>query len=86
MIALLVAIVVVGLVVWALNLLPLPEPFKQVILVIGIKESANFNSGIVFIKLSVVAIFLVMPCLMVHRPVTLILPATLCTMVFRCSI
>jgi APA family basic amino acid/polyamine antiporter len=30
-----------------------------VILVIGIKESANFNSGIVFIKLSVVAIFLV---------------------------
>ncbi|HEY1803501.1 MAG TPA: amino acid permease [Terracidiphilus sp.] len=30
-----------------------------VILVIGIKESANFNSTIVFIKLSVVAIFLV---------------------------
>jgi APA family basic amino acid/polyamine antiporter len=30
-----------------------------VILVIGIKESANFNSVIVFIKLSVVAIFLV---------------------------
>jgi APA family basic amino acid/polyamine antiporter len=30
-----------------------------VILVIGIKESANFNSAIVFIKLSVVAIFLV---------------------------
>jgi APA family basic amino acid/polyamine antiporter len=30
-----------------------------VVLVIGIKESANFNSGIVFIKLSVVAIFLV---------------------------
>ncbi len=29
------------------------------ILVIGIKESANFNSAIVFIKLSVVAIFLV---------------------------
>jgi len=29
-----------------------------VILVIGIKESANFNSAIVFIKLSVVAIFL----------------------------
>jgi basic amino acid/polyamine antiporter, APA family len=30
-----------------------------VILVIGIKESANFNSAIVFIKLTVVAIFLV---------------------------
>ena len=30
-----------------------------VILVIGIKESANFNSGIVFIKLTVVGIFLV---------------------------
>ena len=33
--------------------------FITVILVIGIKESANFNSAIVFIKLSVVAIFLV---------------------------
>ena len=29
------------------------------ILVIGIKESANFNSAIVFIKLSVVGVFLV---------------------------
>ena len=29
------------------------------ILVIGIKESANFNSAIVFIKLSIVGIFLV---------------------------
>ena len=33
--------------------------FITMILVIGIKESANFNSAIVFIKLSVVAIFLV---------------------------
>ena len=33
--------------------------FITLILVIGIKESANFNSAIVFIKLSVVAIFLV---------------------------
>ncbi len=29
------------------------------VLVIGIKESANFNSVIVFIKLTVVAIFIV---------------------------
>lgn len=36
LIDLLVLVVVVGLVVWALSLLPLPAPFQQVILVIGI--------------------------------------------------
>jgi basic amino acid/polyamine antiporter, APA family len=39
------------------------------ILVIGIKESANFNSAIVFVKLGVVAIFLVIGIyFLVHHP------------------
>lgn len=36
MISLLVLVIVVGLLVWVCSLLPLPAPFQQVILVIGI--------------------------------------------------
>ena len=36
MIGLLILAAVVGLVVWLLSLLPIPAPFQQVILVIGI--------------------------------------------------
>ena len=44
----------------ALNLIAMAVVMViTVVLVIGIKESANFNSAIVFIKLTVVAIFLV---------------------------
>lgn len=36
MIELIVFVIIVGLLVWACGLLPLPAPFQQVILVIGI--------------------------------------------------
>ncbi len=36
MLSLLVFVVVVGLVVWVLSLLPIPAPFNQIVLVIGI--------------------------------------------------
>lgn len=36
LISLLILAVVVGLVIWLLSLLPIPAPFQQIILVIGI--------------------------------------------------
>jgi hypothetical protein len=33
---LLIFVAVVGLIVWLLNLLPIPEPFHKIILVIGV--------------------------------------------------
>jgi hypothetical protein len=36
MLSLLIFVVVVGLLIWLCSLLPLPAPFQQVILVIGI--------------------------------------------------